>query len=127
MKKKREIIDHNERSYRPNENYYYERSKPNFRPNYDIHEHSRPEKHAYIPTYHKHREPDRYKAEKSELGQNFDPNKKINKNSSWYYESMQTINDLKNFRDNVRTKLNLTVATPSRVNSKYSTPRYGIY
>lgn len=46
------------------------------------------------------------------------------KHSNWYFESMKTINDLKNFRDNVRSKLNITAAPPGRPASKYTTPRY---
>jgi len=53
----------------------------------------------------------------------------IQKNSAWYFESMKTINDLKNFRDNVRSKLSLAQTnTPShRQPMKYTTPRYGLF
>jgi uncharacterized membrane-anchored protein YhcB (DUF1043 family) len=56
-----------------------------------------------------------------------EPEQDHQKHSSWYFESMKTINDLKNFRDNVRTKLNLTATLPGRPQSKFSTPRYGMY
>lgn len=49
------------------------------------------------------------------------------RNSNWYFESMKTINDLKNFRDNVRSKLNVSTPYSGRPQLKFSTPRYGIH
>lgn len=50
-----------------------------------------------------------------------------NRNSNWYFESMKTINDLKNFRDNVRSKLSVATPFSRHPQSKQSTPRYGIH
>ena len=54
------------------------------------------------------------------------------KNSQWYFDSMKTINDLKNIRDDVRSKLTLAQTPtasnrPVAMSSKYFSPRYGLY
>lgn len=61
------------------------------------------------------------------LSEHQGPEENQKKHSDWYFESMKTINDLKNFRDNVRSKLNIAPAFPSKNQSKFSTPRYGMY